>query len=75
MTDVVQAKDSNGETPITVAIRYKHARAVQLLTDALTWPKVPVGRTRNLPLPYSMEMQLSSKRRSLNRPAYHQVSS
>lgn len=71
----LQAKDSNGETPITVAVRYKHVRAVQLLTESLMWPKVPVGRTRNLPLPYSMEMQLSSKRRSLNRPAYHRVSS
>ena len=61
-----QAKDSNGETPIIVAMKYKHAGAVQLLTDALRWPRVPGGR--QLPRPYNAGVHMPSKRRSLDRP-------
>ena len=63
----LQAKDSNGETPIVVAMKYKHASAAQLLTDALRWPKVS-GAARHLPVPYHLGMQMPSKRRSLDRP-------
>ena len=62
----LQAKDSNGETPIIVAMKYKHASAAQLLTDALRWPKVSGGR--HLPMPYTAGMHMPSKRRSLDRP-------
>ena len=64
-----QAKDSNGETPIIVADKYKHASAVQLLTDALVFPKVPWGR--HLPTPYTLGGHMPSKRQSLERPACH----
>lgn len=64
-----QAKDSNGETPIIVAAKYKHASAVQLLTDALVFPKAPWGG--HLPTPYNLGGHMPSKRQSLERPACH----
>ena len=62
----LQAKDSNGETPIIAAMKNKHANAAQLLTDALRWPKVTGAR--RLPMPYNVGMHMPTKRRSLDRP-------
>ena len=64
----LQAKDSNGETPIIVAVKYKHSNAVQLLTDAITGRR-EAPRGRYIPMPYNMGMRMPSKRRSLDRPA------
>ncbi len=65
----MQAKDSNGETPTVVAVKYKHASAVQLLTDALVFPKAPWGR--HFSVPYNLGGHMPSKCQSLERPACH----
>ena len=74
MCESLQAKDSNGETPITVAVKNKHAQAAQLLTKALMWPSVPgpkAPRGRFLPMPYHVGAHGPSKRRSLDRPEFY----